>query len=79
MRSNITEWRAACASPIIRRIASNFPIASECGAISFNASSKVGNFNRQFVSSGYGARHAVICRTAAIPLSLFPNPKLIAA
>ncbi|QOH36915.1 hypothetical protein C7S14_1618 [Burkholderia cepacia] len=43
------EWRAASASPIIYRITSNFPIASECGAIPFNALSKTGNFNRQFV------------------------------
>ncbi|MDN7533364.1 hypothetical protein [Burkholderia orbicola] len=35
MRSNITEWRAACAPPVIHRITSNFPIASECGAIPF--------------------------------------------
>ncbi|WP_176041595.1 hypothetical protein [Burkholderia stabilis] len=58
MRRNIADWRAVRARPIAYRIASNFPIASDCIAITFNALTEAGKFNRFSVSSGRDACRA---------------------
>ncbi|WP_241291748.1 hypothetical protein [Burkholderia stabilis] len=61
MRRNIAEWRAVRARPIAYRIASNFPIASDCIAITFNALTEAGKFNRFSVhraTTPVGSGHA---------------------
>ncbi|WP_163012971.1 hypothetical protein [Burkholderia stabilis] len=75
MRSNIAEWRALRARPIAYRIASNFPIASDCIAITFNALTEAGKFNRFSVHRT--TTHVVpgICCGAEKSIPLFPDAK----
>ncbi|HDR9490313.1 hypothetical protein [Burkholderia stabilis] len=75
MRRNIADWRAVRARPIAYRIASNFPIASDYIAITFNALTEAGKFNRFSVHRATTPVVPGICCGAEKTISLFPDAK----